>query len=124
MTSPIITKTERTKTAEAVRKAKELIPPYNGVSISGKNFVTGKITVLRRSLQDIFEHAIEYKRVNLWLQSFELIKLKAMKYRGWASNRPYPINHPKYDPDQPLKSKHSTDTTRNCSCVQTERPSI
>lgn len=81
---------EREKTAEAVRKTKEIIPPYNGASIEGKVFRTGRMTVLRRSLQDIFEHAIAYREIYLWLQSFDLKELKRMRYRGWAPNRPYP----------------------------------
>ena len=86
------------------------IPMYTGVSLTGKQFVTGKMTVLRRSLQDIYEHMVKDDRITRWLQSFNIQKLSIMKYRGWAPNRPYPLGHPKYDPSHPFKTKHQSDT--------------
>ena len=83
---------------------------YTGVHLIGKQFETGRITVLRRSLQDILEHMVEDNHIHLWLQSFDIKKLSKMKYRGWAPNRPYPKDHPKYDPANPLIAKHRTDT--------------
>jgi len=33
-----------------------------------------------------------------------------MRYQGWAPNRTYPKDHPKYDPQKPEKTKHCNDT--------------
>ena len=33
-----------------------------------------------------------------------------MKYQGWAPCRPYPENHPQFDPKHPNKPKHGNDT--------------
>ena len=68
------------------------------------------MTVLRRSLDDIYEHAAEDDNIRKWLQNYKMEKLSEMKYEGWAPNRPYPKDHPKYDPINPTKSKHDTDT--------------
>ena len=100
----------RTITSEAVKKAKKEIPMYTGVTIKGKQFETGKMTVLRRSLQDIYEHSLEDETIWKWLRSFDINTLRTMKYRGWAPNRPYPEDHPKYDPEHPERPKHGNDT--------------
>ena len=110
MPTDVSTKEEKEKTAEAVKEAKKQIPAYTGISVESKGFETGKVTVLRRSLQDIFEHGLEYGGVCRWLQSFDAESLKSMEYKGWAPNRPYPQDHPKYDPKNPSKSKHDSDT--------------
>ena len=68
------------------------------------------MTVLRRTLDDIYEHSIEDENIRKWLQDFKMEKLPEMDYRGWAHNRPYPKDHPKYDPKNPMKSKHDNDT--------------
>lgn len=78
--------------------------------IQGKNFDSGKITVLRRSLQDVFEHAIEDDNIRNFIKNFNYEDLKSMKFKGWAPNRPYPKNHPKFDPENPDKLKHENDT--------------
>ena len=90
--------------------AKKKIPMYTGVSLEGAQFETGKMTVLRRSLQDIFEHSLEDESIWKWLRDFDINSLKAMKYQGWAPSRPYPINHPRFDPKHPQKTKHENDT--------------
>ena len=100
----------RAATLEAIKREKKEIPMYTGISILGKQFETGKMTVLRRSLQDIFEHMVEDKAINLWLQSFKIQSLLKMKYRGWAPNRPYSQDHPKYNPTKPSIAKHQSDT--------------
>lgn len=100
----------KTQTINAIKEAKKKIPMYTGISVTGNRFETGKITVLRRSLQDIFEHALENETIQIWLQSFNIHILLKMKYRGWAPNRPYPIEHPFYDPNNPNKLKHEHDT--------------
>lgn len=41
-----------------------------------------------------------------WLSNFSIDDVKNFKYEGWAENRPYDINNPKYDPNFPLKKKH------------------
>ena len=68
------------------------------------------MTMLRRSLDDIYEHSIEEGNIRKWLRNFSFNDLKGMKYKGWAPNRSYPQDHPKYDPANPLKSKHDNDT--------------
>jgi len=100
----------RTTTIEVINRLKQQIPVYLGISFENKCFVTGKITVLRRTLTDIFEHAVEDEIICLWLQTLNIKSLKKMKYKGWAKNRPYPENHPHYNPNNPSRSKHDTDT--------------
>ena len=98
-------------TAEAIKKAKKTIPMYTGISLKDKQFETGKMTMLRRSLQDIFEHSLDDESIWKWLREFNINSLRKLKYRGWASNRPYPEGHPKFDPEHPDRPKHGNDTT-------------
>ena len=100
----------RGQTTQIIQKIKQQIPIYTGMGIESRCFVTGRITVLRRSLTDIFEHAVEDETICEWLKSFRIETLKKMKYRGWAPNRPYPENHPKYNLNDPFKSKHNNDS--------------
>ena len=100
----------RVATSEAIKKAKRKIPMYTGVSLESKQFATGRMTVLRRSLQDIFEHALEDESIWKWLREFNLEVLRSMKYQGWAPSRPYPTDHPRFDPEHPDKPKHGNDT--------------
>ncbi|MBQ3709954.1 MAG: hypothetical protein II887_04540 [Bacteroidales bacterium] len=100
----------RVQTLLEIKKIKQGIPMYTGISLTGKQFETGKMTVLRRSLQDVFEHSVENRVIWLWLQNFDIKFLSAMKYKGWAPNRPYPIADPCYDPERPNRSKHDHDT--------------
>lgn len=88
----------RITTAEAIKKKKKAIPMYTGITLNSTQFETGKMTVLRRSLQDVFEHALEDKSIWKWLREFDLNSLKTMKYRGWAPCRPFPKDHPQFDP--------------------------
>lgn len=101
---------DKAKTVTAIKSIKKTIPPYDGIVTSGKNFESGKMTMLRRSFDDVYEHAIENEDVRKWLQSFSFESLKEMKYKGWGYCHPYPKDHPKYDPANPLKSKHDNDT--------------
>ena len=103
--------TIRAATAEAIKKTKKGIPMYTGISLEGEQFETGKMTVLRRSLQDIFEHALEDESIWRWLREFDVNSLRTMKYRGWAPSRPYPEDHPRFDPEHPERPKHGNDTT-------------
>ena len=100
----------RAITSEVIKKTKKTIPMYTGISLKGKQFETGKMTVLRRSLQDIFEHMVEDERINRWLLSFDIHSISMMRYRGWAPNRPYPKDHPRYDSSNPAITKHQSDT--------------
>lgn len=100
----------RAQTLLKIKKIKQSIPMYTGVSLLGKQFETGKITVLRRSLQDVFEHSIENIVIWRWLQNFDIMFLSTLRYRGWAPNRPYSTNDPCYDPERPNRSKHDHDT--------------
>ena len=100
----------RATTSEAIKKKKKEIPMYKGTTLIGKQFESGKITILRRSLQDIFEHALDDELIWEWLREFHLDSLRTMKYQGWAPNRPYPRNHPRFDPNYPNMPKHGSDT--------------
>ena len=100
----------KSTTLKAINRAKKLIPIYTGLSLESNSFLTGKITILRRSLKDIFEHAVEDETICQWLPTLHFDSFKKMKYKGWAHNRPYPQSHPHYDPSHPSKSKHNTDT--------------
>ena len=105
-----IIKQDKKRTVESIKQSKETIDQFKGISIKGTQFESGRITVLRRSLNDIYEHAIENEGIRNWLQDFNMANLSRMKYKGWAKNRPYAKDHPKYDPDNPQKSKHDNDT--------------
>lgn len=101
---------DKRKTVTAIKRIKKSIPPYDGIVTIGRNFESGRMTMLRRSFDDIYEHAIENEDVRKWLQSFSFDSLKKMDYQGWGYCHPYPKDHPKYDPKNPLKSKHDNDT--------------
>lgn len=100
--------TERvnTKAAEHIKEVKQTIDVYNGVNVIDDSFATGQMTLLRRSLSDVYEHNREDPRLMQWLADFELDDLRGWKYEGWAENRPYDVSHPKYDPNNPNKKKH------------------
>ena len=100
----------RVQTILEIKKIKQKIPAYIGVNLKSCRFVTGRITVLRRTLTDILEHAVEDETICLWLQTFRIESFKTMKYKGWANNRTLPTNHKQYDPNNPSRSKHDTDT--------------
>lgn len=94
------------ETKERISRIKKKIDPYNGFDINGKNFVSGKLKILRRSLQDVLEHEIEDPVLMQWLSTFHFSSVKRWKYEGWAENRPYLPGHPKYDANNPGKKKH------------------
>ena len=100
----------RVQTIREIKEKKKNIPSYTGVSLTGNQFESGKMTVLRRSLQDVFEHSLDDTTIWQWLRSFDINSLQSMRYKGWAPNRPYPKDHPKYDPKHPEKPKHCNDT--------------
>ena len=101
---------DKRKTVETIKKIRKSIEPYNGKSIDSNRFESGKMTVLRRSFYDIFKHAVEIADTRDWLQYFDIQCLTKMKHKGWAPNRTYSEKHPKYDPTNPTKIKHETDT--------------
>ena len=94
------------KVAERIKAIKETIDPYDGFDVRSDKFITGNLKILRRSLQDIFEHEKEDTTLMQWLSKFSLKKVRGWKYEGWAPNRPYEPGHPKYDPKVPNKKKH------------------
>ncbi len=89
-----------------ISEYKKQIDPHNGVMIKGKEFATGSLTLLRRSLNDVFEHNREDIKLMKWLSNFNASKISGWKYKGWAENRPYGPSHPKYNPQQPDNKKH------------------
>ena len=94
------------KAAERIKAIKETIDPYEGFDVRSDRFITGNLKILRRSLQDVFEHEKEDATLMQWLSKFSLKKVRGWKYEGWAPNRPYEHSHPKYDPKNPNKKKH------------------
>ena len=94
------------KAALHVKDIKSQIDKHQRIVIKDNNFITGEIRVLRRSLGDIQDHNIEDVTLMKWLSDFSFDDLRPCRYEGWAKNRPYPPNHPKYDPQNPEKKKH------------------
>ena len=94
------------KAALHVKDIKSQIDKHQRIVIKDNNFITGEIRVLRRSLGDIKDHNIEDVTLMKWLSDFSFDDLRPCRYEGWAKNRPYPPNHPKYDPQNPEKKKH------------------
>lgn len=94
------------KAIEHIKELKKNIHQFNGEVVSDDSFLTGSIRVLRRSLQDVFEHAKEDVNVTKWLMNFKTSDLKGWHYEGWAPNRPYSPDNPNYDPYHPDKKKH------------------
>lgn len=101
---------DKKKTESIIKNKKKNIQSFNGLQIKGSNFDSGKITILRRSLSDVYEHAIEDDVIRNWIRNFEYEELKSLKFKGWAPNRKYPKNHPKFDPKNPNEIKHKNDT--------------
>lgn len=89
-----------------IAEYKKQIDPYDGVMVTGNEFATGSLTILRRSLNDVFEHNCEDIKLMNWLSGFDVDKISGWEYRGWAENRPYDPTHPKYDPQKPNNKKH------------------
>lgn len=89
-----------------IKKIKEGINQFDGTIVRNKSFYYGSIRVLRRSLEDIFEHAKEDIHVTKWLMNFRLKKINGWIYEGWAHNRPYSSDHPRFNPNNPNKKKH------------------
>ena len=78
----------QTKAAANIKRLKGQMDPFNRKCIDNKCFVTGSLTILRRSLQDVYEHSKEDFTLMKWLKSFKLENIKDWKYEGWAENRP------------------------------------
>ena len=97
---------EQHQAAAHIRAFKAEIDMYNGRSLHDDNFITGKLTILRRSLQDVYEHNREDSILMRWLKNFDFTSIEGWKYKGWAENRPYAPESPHYDPRDPLKMKH------------------
>ena len=89
-----------------ITKVKSEINRFDGKLIKGDNFHNGEMIVLRRSLDDILFHSKNDKRVKMWLASFNPDKLNKWTYIGWDYPKTFDKNNPKFDPDNPYKSKH------------------
>ena len=92
--------------AAHIKAFRATLDPYRGTTLHNNGFVSGKLTILRRSMQDVFEHNREDLKLMAWLKDFDLEHIKGWKYKGWAENRPYDSSHPKFDPKNPNKRKH------------------
>ena len=99
-------RTEQQKAAANIKVLKATLHPYNGTVLHNTDFVSGKLTILRRSLQDVYEHNREDLKLMAWLKDFDLDCIRKWKYKGWAENRPYDSSSPKFDPNNPNKRKH------------------
>lgn len=97
-------------TKKIICEHKEALPKHGGKTFEIDTFISKKITMLRRSFNDVLEHAIEDENIREWLKNFNNKSLNGWEYKGWGKNRPYPTNHPKYNPDNPEKGKHDNDT--------------
>lgn len=98
--------TIQNKALNHIKRIKNNILPHEGTPILVKTSITGSIKILRGSLKSIFEHQKEDIFLMNWLKSLDLSKMPKMKYKGWGKNRTYDPNHPKYDPNDPQKTKH------------------
>lgn len=98
--------TIQNKALNHIKRIKNNIPPHEGTPILVKTSITGSIKILRGSLKSIFEHQKEDIFLMNWLKSLDLSKMPKMEYKGWGKNRTYDPNHPKYDPNDPQKTKH------------------
>ena len=94
------------KAALHITDIKSQMDEHQGVVIKDNNYITGEMRVLRRSLRDIKDHHIEDVTLLKWLSDFSFDDLRPCRYEGWAENRSYQPNHPKYDPQNPDKKKH------------------
>ena len=102
----VVRKEENKEIAANLKKIKKQIDQYQGVVVKDEKYITGQIRLLRRSLTDIFEHDREDAVLMTWLCSFDFKDLKGWRYEGWAKNRPYEPNHPKFNPQKPDTPKH------------------
>ena len=89
-----------------IKEFKVKLDAYKGAKLEGEEYTTGSLTILRRSLTDVYEHNREDATLMEWLKHFEMDSIKGWKYEGYAENRPYPPEHPKFDPSNPGKKKH------------------
>ena len=96
----------RHEAADQIKKEKQKIPIFGGLPIVSDKFITGKLILLRRSLQDVYEHGVEDGTLMKWLSKFTPQSIHDWTYEGWGENRPYDINHPLYDPKNSDKKKH------------------
>lgn len=101
----ILNETQR-KVVAHIKQLKTTIDQFNGTTIEGNNFITGNMTILRRSLTDIYEHNKEDLRLMKWMQQFNFKSMKTIRYEGYAENRAYNPEHPKFDHLNPNKKKH------------------
>lgn len=70
-----------------LKAVRATMPIHNGVVIADSGFITGRLRLLRRSLDDILEHNREDKWMKIWLTRFKTENIKGWKYEGWAENR-------------------------------------
>ena len=91
---------------EHIKRYVQTIDKYKGEVINDDNFVTGSLTILRRSLTDVLTHCGDDSKVLEWLKDFSRDSIKGWKYIGWLECQPYQPDHPKYDPKDPNKPKH------------------
>ena len=99
-------KKDKKETVQKIKEHKSEIEPFKGKVVESQNFVSGKMTILRRSLDDIYEHAIEDENIRNFLKTFDINKLKTIEHKGWGENRSYPEDHKKFDKNNPNKKKH------------------
>ena len=57
----------------------------------------------------------------IFSRSVVINNLKSIKYKGWANNRPYDKNHPKFDVNNPDKKKHKEALYFNYYTIKIEK---
>ena len=65
-----------------LKEIRESIDQFKGETINSKNIATGKVTILRKSINEIDYHNLDYK-VKLYLMNFK-DKIKDWKYIGYS----------------------------------------
>ncbi len=76
------------KTLRHIKEYNQSVDQYNGQVFEDESiFATGSLRVLRRSLEDVYEHSLEDANVMKWLQEYPKDAFKEWHYEGWAKVR-------------------------------------
>jgi hypothetical protein len=78
----------RNRAYNAIKKWRNDIDPFNGLTLQSDNLITGKLTILRRSIDDVKQHNAEWRDL-LYLPRLDK-KIKDWEYMGFEK-----IKHPK-----------------------------
>ena len=76
----------RHEAAEQIKDEKQKIPVFGGLPIVSDRFITGKLVLLRRSLQDVYEHGLKDATLMKWLSTFTPQSIHDWTYEGWGES--------------------------------------